>query len=580
MNHIISTPLSKEILYEIQSTQWFPFSGHEGLKEGVTRASAKELKEALDAVLKVENRPAAIDRLVEVIPFETLQGVAGVDALKEACSLFRKANYFFDQTDKKLTPSVKERLTAVIDIILSSLESLIQGFGGPDWFRLERLMYLMSLFSILTVILLPLIGGASVGLAVGGILLSMVSLSLLLPYIKRRPTSLPRAKNWSEEARTGKLGTAEGRKGCLNEIANTLIASKEFKLNVMLLGETGVGKTETAKAFVYALQRGDYPELQGKEVFYINTAELVPLWESSSNGNIGLTRISEIMGKHREDIILIFDEIHLACQKRENSVLADQMKTLLDKGKDNFPYVIGITTGEEYARDICQNQPAFARRFKQIAIQNTTREETLEIINNTLLKSAPKVLLAPHIAETLLQKVQEAFGSEAVQPATALRILAQCVKKTAETEKSALEKQVEQQRAKISLLDSQGALGLILSEGEQELETQLVHLEAELAKQKEEMDALHHMRDRLAKAKAEMFRAVCKVSKAAERALPSKELSRFLLLRHFLMPALESKIREEAERLKVRASIDEELIDEVIQKEHENREKVTKLQRK
>ncbi|MDB6082110.1 MAG: hypothetical protein JWO53_1382 [Chlamydiia bacterium] len=48
-------------------------------------------------------------------------------------------------------------------------------------------------------------------------------------------------------------------------------------------------------------------------------------------------------------------------------------------------YAIHPVSIEEYFQDIYSNNPAFARRFKKITINDTEPDETLEILSTTYL---------------------------------------------------------------------------------------------------------------------------------------------------------------------------------------------------
>lgn len=573
---------------------WFPWHNYRAVQREITAISPEELKNAIDSALLEENGMEAIDKLAELIPLEKLQEAvqtaycAPIDALEKAQSMLSQAKHYFSQTEQCCSPTLRTRISSLIDALLSVLESIIGAFGIAEFFKpaengIEadfksgKIMQLLGFFSMLSTMLVPLLGAENIGLIIASVLLTIAALSLIYPYVKRRPVFLPLAENWSQQARNGDLKFAEGRKETLDEIANTLIASKEVKNHVMLIGKTGIGKTETARAFVHAVERGDYPDLKGKEIFYVNTADLVTNTEMFSRGNRILSRYSEIMGRHRENICLIFDEIHMACEKKDDSAMSEQLKTYLDYKKNNFPYVIGITTEEEYYREIYAKNPAFARRFKRIAIENTPSVETVEIINNAFLKSAPKVLLEPNISQRLVQKVTEEFGIDAPQPATTLKILSQCIEKTTETQKSPLEKQIQQIYCQIRSQNSQGAVGqgvgLIAYKNElKNLEAELLRLEQAFEAEKNEIQNFYKTRNRLAEVKMQTLRTVLKVSNATRN-----DLSRFLILSHLLAPLLETKIRNEAERLKLKTIIDEDLIDQVIREEKENSRKAQEM---
>ncbi len=564
----------------------------------------EQLKHILDkAIWKIdpdEDPVRMLGRLAESIPLEKLEQAIGsadgkqIDALETAKCLFHEAKVYLEATEVA-TPSIRARLNSILDALVSILESFLNAFGISEFFKPaeseihadfkgQKIMMLMSLFTMLTGILVPVIGPALGGMILGGTLLSIAALSLIYPYIRPTPSFLPQGENWTQQIQQRNLIPVDGRKESLDEIAQTLIASKNAKTHVMLLGKTGVGKTETAKAFAQALERGDYPELKGKRIFYFNTADLVNATEIFNNGNKILSRLSQLMGRHRENLILIFDEIHLACQTKERTAIGEQLKTYLDNGKDNFPYVIGITTEEEYYRDIYVNHPAFARRFKRITIQNTEDAETVKILNRFLLKQAPKTILEPNGVQTLLKKTKEAFGDQAAQPASSIKILSQCIKRTTDSQKSPLETKIGQVRARIQSIYSEGAVSLKTAlEKETEaaqLESALRGFEEEFEKEKAGIDRLFRMRDNLSEMKARLFRNALDVSSLAKNTLSAKnkmKLKQLLLQTHFLIPILEKKILAEAKRLGVQIAIDSSLIGQVIDEELENDRKVQQM---
>lgn len=288
------------------------------------------------------------------------------------------------------------------------------------------------------------------------------------------------------------------------------------------------------------------------------------------------------MGRHRENIILVFDEIHLACQQRDDSTLGDQLKLMLDPGNEKFPYVIGITTEEEYYRDIFLNNTAFARRFHRIAVENTDESETLMILNASLLRQAPKLIPENGILRTLLEKTQRAFSKDAPQPATSLKILSKAIQETRESQKSPLEDKIEKIRTEIKYQYSLGSVehgaGLLpYDAGDrrsriEHMESQLSLLEKELHEQEKRLSSFFHMRDLLPTVKRETFKSVLKVANVEHRHLTSEnkiDLSRFLLMSHFFAPTLTSVLKSDATSLGVKTTLDEALIDRVITEEQE-----------
>ena len=336
-----------------------------------------------------------LDRVATVIPVAKMQEAVKddiADALQEALDRFEEAEYYLQMTGKAASQGAGARLSSILDGIISLLESIITAFGIGDFFKpaesdihadfkSQKIMMLLSLFSMISAMIIPLLGAAFPSMLIGGILLSIAALSIIWPYIKPIASHLPaNAENWTRQVQKGGIA-AQGRKESLDDIAGIL----KMNRHAILVGPSRIGKSLTAKAFALAVERGDYPELKGKIVFRINTSDLVGQKASFlGGGNNILKKISEAMGRHRRQIILVLDEIHMACKNNEK--IADQLKTFLDDGGE-FPHVIGITTEEEYEEHVKDNN-AFSLRFDKVEIKSTSQDETLKILGDTLLKSS------------------------------------------------------------------------------------------------------------------------------------------------------------------------------------------------
>ena len=516
-----------------------------------------------------------LDRLATVIPLAKMQEAVKddvEDALKEAKGMFEEAKLYLQMTNGNTSPSIRARLSSVLDGIISVIESIITAFGIGDFFKpaesdihadfkSQKIMMLLSLFSMITTMILPILGAATGGLIIGGTLLGIAALSAIWPFIKPKTTHLPaNAENWTKQVQNGGF-VAQGRKESLDEIANII----KMNRHAILVGPSRVGKSLTAKAFAQAVERGDYPELKGKVVFRINTTDIVGQKASFlGGGNNILNKISTAMGRHRDDIILVLDEIHMACKNNEK--IADQLKTFLDENGE-FPHVIGITTEEEYDTHVKDNN-AFSLRFDRVDIENTSQDETMRILGDTLLRSRSKPLIKEGALDQIYDKSCEV--EDAPQPAASLKLLKRCINRTEKTQKSPTEKKIIEVSNKILSLRSQAAA----SRGRKkeakvqiaELEKQISELQEALHKEKKELDKLFKSKDLLDRVTKETYSSVLKISAIAQKTLNSKnekQLKMFLLLHEFLGRSLESHIEGTAEALGVKAVIDEELIDEV-----------------
>lgn len=579
---VIVSEKSKVVLEKLKKiNQGCFFKPDQALVNNINEMKASDLTDVLNCYLMVMLSEGAIsnpiqflDRLATLIPLEKMQEATKDnidDALKEAKSLFHTAKYYLELTEKEYSPTIFARLSSVLDGIISLIESIINTFGIASFFKpaksdldadfkSQKIMMILSLFGMINQMILPLIGAEACGAYIGGGLLFIAALSLIWPHVKPKPSYLPAyAENWTKEVQS-KGFIPQGRKESLDAIANILKLGR----HPILVGCSRVGKSLTAKALAAAIERGDYPELKGKIVFRINTKKLIDQKSGIlGGGNDILNEISAAIGRHRNDIILVFDEIHMACKNSEP--MADDLKTFLDEDGD-FPHVIGITTKEEYSH--VKNNNAFSLRFDRVDIENTGKEETLKILNDTFLKSRSHPLKEDNAIENIYEKSLKI--NEAPQPTTSLKMLKKCINRTEKTQQSQTEKKIVTISNQILLFESQASA----SRGKdkkaieeiEKLKTEMTELQKTLASEKNELVKLFKSKELFHLVTKEKFSTVIKISKIAQTTLNStdeKQLKLFLLLHAFLDPVLDSYIKQKSKELNVKTVIDEDLISEI-----------------
>ncbi len=556
----------------------FSFWGGASLKKEIEGFSPKKLTLFVHSALEKISL-SQVDNLAKLIPLDLLQkGVEldfpnDPDLIESAREMQAAAIEYFDQTtEPPLTLS--DAISWIYSLLITSVESIVTAFGIHDFFKIpendfeerfksQKIFMLFSFFSLLTTTLLPLLEIADGTKLLAMVFIAINALSLIYPFIQPAPKSLPLAENWTIPSSHPIGGSFGIKKNTLDEVANLLINQKPGKRYPLLVGQSGVGKTETLKAFADAVAKGKYPELAGKQIFYINTAEFVNSSEVFANGNKSLARIKKKLGSHTKNAILIFDEIHLACQG-EHSILADQLKRYLDGGDESFPYLIGVTTEEEFFRDIYGKHAAFARRFKTIPIQNTTEDQTLKILKIAAMLHSLRV---PVEEGALKQTVT--FGENTPQPLSSLQILSKCFEKITETQTTARQKRIKQlQDAKKN--QKTGLFSSLWGRPISAIEEELTTLSEEMKGEKSEKAKLEELCDQLAGGQTKMLRTILKTSFVSGKTLTpqnSQQLTLFLLLHRFLIPDLQKKIKEKGASLGIKTSIDSSLINEVLQEE-------------
>lgn len=186
-------------------------------------------------------------------------------------------------------------------------------------------------------------------------------------------------RDLTAQAALGHIGAAIAREKEIRSLARTLARSK--KNNPLLLGDAGVGKTAIVEGLAYAIHTGTAPRpLLDKRIVQIEIGTLVAGTSLRGQFEERLIGIVEEI-KRAANVILFIDEIHTIVGAGDtidsNLDAANILKPALARGEINC---IGATTHEEYRRAIAVD-PALARRFRTIEVEEPSETDTISILH-------------------------------------------------------------------------------------------------------------------------------------------------------------------------------------------------------
>lgn len=157
------------------------------------------------------------------------------------------------------------------------------------------------------------------------------------------------------------------------------ILARKNKGNVILIGETGVGKTSIVEQLANRIAKKRVPDfLFDCTIYNLDFNKFI-----SNTGIRGMyeEKISQLRSfLYNTKGVLFIDEIHSVFNHNKyfepSSDLLSQLKTDLARGKIR---IIGTTTLSELG-DSIQNDPALSRRIQTVYIQETSYNETLRVL--------------------------------------------------------------------------------------------------------------------------------------------------------------------------------------------------------
>ncbi|MGO6847549.1 ATP-dependent chaperone ClpB [Rhizobium ruizarguesonis] len=186
------------------------------------------------------------------------------------------------------------------------------------------------------------------------------------------------ARDLTAEAREGKLDPVIGRD---DEIRRTIqVLSRRTKNNPVLIGEPGVGKTAIVEGLALRIVNGDVPEsLKDKKLMALDMGALIAGAKYRGEFEERLKAVLNEVQAENGEIILFIDEMHtlVGAGKADGAMDASNLlKPALARGE---LHCVGATTLDEYRKHV-EKDPALARRFQPVVVDESTVEDTISIL--------------------------------------------------------------------------------------------------------------------------------------------------------------------------------------------------------
>lgn len=420
---------------------------------------------------------------------------------------------------------------------------------------------------ILSFIVNPLISAAVV---VGSAVIASLVGFIFSKLLNRCPDQLPFCKNMIDEVKKGRILPLFGREKELDDLINALAANNETgRKHPLLIGESGVGKSKLMDGLAWRLSKGEVPDsLKGKKLFYIRTSEIIKK-NNPFDFKDPLTQIEDKIGPHKKDVILVFEEAHNLAD-----MLGQRFNSSADTSTDSLFYIIGLTTPHEYENKI--KNTTLKRRFKKIHIEETSAEQTYEILRHMNQHEAQDIKVSDAVLHKIFIDAQKNIPSRH-HPDKATYILSEAFNEVRRLQNGgAYDKDIHEllsQKADItSKLSQEKPHGLSihskkiqklfreLKTNEQEMKEkkQLIHQKQCDSKIYKDLENYRKWHEKwLYKMSEEIVKKNGKVSEILEKL--------FLLNAYFILPQLDLYLDELRTKKGLEIEVTEDMIDRIIQ---------------
>ena len=161
----------------------------------------------------------------------------------------------------------------------------------------------------------------------------------------------------------------------------TVTLGRYTKSNVMLVGESGVGKSTLIWGLAEKIAKKLIPSLENYKIYSLNIGKIIAGTRFRGDLEERITMLATAFEHIDQDVIIYLDEIHtLGNSGNDNGMdMLNMLKPMLNERHK----IVGSTTNQEFRKYI-ENDKGFVRRFSVVNIKEPNHNQCFKIVNSTI----------------------------------------------------------------------------------------------------------------------------------------------------------------------------------------------------
>ncbi|MBA3604303.1 MAG: AAA family ATPase [Parachlamydiaceae bacterium] len=232
------------------------------------------------------------------------------------------------------------------------------------------------------------------------------------------------------------------------DILKKIEAAFQAQKGVILVGSPGAGKSWIARSFTEQVAAGKICNfIKDPQVFFCNSSNFTEMGPNACSFN----SIEENFKKFNDQVIFFFDEFQALFKNKKalGNNCGEQIKTFCE----DFKYIIGATTTDEYAEYVEPQTAIVSRRFETIVVNPMLSSEIKITLSQYLESKDSKINFESSVFDYIIEKAVILKSNKTSTVDEACKLMNSAIKKMTSVRQNILEDSFLNLENKIGMIE-------------------------------------------------------------------------------------------------------------------------------